>query len=236
MAVFSQAQPLIRARSKASRRTSFVVMAREAFWIAVEALRAHKLRSFLTLLGVVIATTTLIVVISVINGMNLYIADHIANLGANVFILDQYTWTNSDDEWLREQRRNKPIKMEDYLFLKDNLRGYKNIGASAWRGRNDSPEIRYRTHTLYEVQMTGQTPSMMGMEQEEVGEGRYFTQAEYEHSSLVCFIGQDLVDEFFAGTDPVDKVIPIGGQPFRIVGVAKKIGKTLGQSQDDFVQ
>jgi len=227
---------MIRSKARRHRRLSFGVMAREAFWIAIEALRAHKLRSFLTLLGVVIATTTLIVVISVINGMNLYIADHIANLGANVFILDQFTWTNSDEEWEREQHRNKPIKIEDYEFLKENLVGYKNIGAAAWRGRSNAPEIRYGTHTLYEVQVTGQTPSMMGMEQEQVGMGRYFTDGEYEHSASVCFIGQDLVDEFFPSVDPVDKVISIGGQPFRVVGVAKKIGKTLGQSQDDFVQ
>jgi putative ABC transport system permease protein len=238
VAVITKAQPLLgKARSRARNRAGLTVSAREAFWIAIEALRAHKLRSFLTLLGVVIATTTLIVVISVINGMNLYIADHIANLGANVFVLDQFDWANtSDEEWLKEQRRNKPIKMEDYEFLKDNLAGYKNIGAAAWRGRNSAPEIRYGTHTLYEVQITGQTPSMMGMEEEQVGAGRYFTEPEYNHSALVCFIGQDLVDEFFPGVDPLDKVIAIGGQPFRVVGVAKKIGKTLGQSQDDFVQ
>jgi len=92
---------------------SIWVTAREAFWIALEALRTHKLRSFLTLLGVVIATTTLIVVMSMVNGMNLYIADHIANLGANVFILDQFKWTSSDEEWLKMQRRNKPIRLED---------------------------------------------------------------------------------------------------------------------------
>src|SRR5215471_663635 len=95
VAVFTQAQPLIRSRAKRRSRTNLWVMAREAFWIAIEALRTHKLRSFLTLLGVVIATTTLIVVISVINGMNIYIADHIANLGANVFILDQFSWANT---------------------------------------------------------------------------------------------------------------------------------------------
>ena len=211
-------------------------MAREAFWIAVEALRAHKLRSFLTLLGVVIATTTLIVVISVINGMNLYIADRIANLGANVFIVDRFNWANtSDEEWIREQRRNKPILMTDYDYLRDTLQGYKAIGASAGM-RMSSPEIRYRNHSLYEVEMSGETPSMIGMEQQQVGLGRYFTEAEYDHSTLVCFIGQDLVDAFFANSDPLDKTVAIGGQPFRIVGVAKRIGKTLGQSQDDFVQ
>jgi putative ABC transport system permease protein len=222
---------------KRIQNSQFIIHTSNAFWIAVEALRAHKLRSFLTLLGVVIATTTLIVVISVINGMNLYIADHIANLGANVFILDQFDWGNtSDEEWLREQHRNKPIRMEDYEFLKDNLRGYKDIGAAAWTGRISAPDIRYQNHTLYEVSVTGQTPSMIDMEQEQVGGGRYFSDAEYAHSALVCFIGQDLVDEFFPTSDPVDKTIAIGGQPFRVVGVAKRIGKTLGQSQDDFVQ
>ena len=102
---------------------------REAFWIALEALRAHKLRSFLTLLGVVIATTTLIVVMSIINGMNLYIADHIANLGANVFVVSQYQWAQGYEAWLKARRRNKPIRTEEFEFLKENLRGYKNIGA-----------------------------------------------------------------------------------------------------------
>jgi putative ABC transport system permease protein len=230
------AHSLTRARAKTHGRTSFWVMAREAFWIAVEALRAHKLRSFLTLLGVVIATTTLIVVISVINGMNVYIADRIANLGANVFIVDRFNWANtSDEEWIKEQRRNKPILMTDYDYLKDSLEGYKAIGASAGM-RTASPEIRYQNHTLYEVEISGETPSMIGMEQEQVGSGRYFTDPEYDHSALVCFVGQDVVDGFFANSDPLDKTIAIGGQPFRIVGVAKRIGKTLGQSQDDFVQ
>ncbi len=238
MAAVSNAQPLIgRVDGHTRSRTGLTVSAREAFWIALEALRAHKLRSCLTLLGVVIATTTLIVVMSVINGMNLYIADHIANLGANVFILDRFNWANtSDEEWLKEQRRNKLIRIDDYEFLKDNLEGYKAIGASAWLGRNSAPPVRYRDHTLYEVGISGETPSMMGIEQEQVGSGRYFTDVEYEHRAFVCFIGTDLVNEFFPTSDPLDKTILIGGLPFRIVGVAKTIGKTLGQSQDDFVQ
>ena len=89
MAVLTGAPYRIQARAHERRRSGLGASAREAFWIALEALRAHKLRSFLTLLGVVIATTTLIVVISVIHGMNLYVADHVANLGANVFIIDQ---------------------------------------------------------------------------------------------------------------------------------------------------
>ena len=110
-----------RARSKAG--SGAWVTTREAFWIALEALRAHKLRSFLTLLGVVIATTTLIVVMSIINGMNLYIADHIANLGANVFVVHQYQWAQGYEAWLKARRRNKPIRIEEFEFLQDNLQG-----------------------------------------------------------------------------------------------------------------
>jgi putative ABC transport system permease protein len=235
MAVFTQAQALLRERGLKSRDISGVwVTAREAFWIAIETLRTHKLRSFLTLLGVVIATTTLIVVISIINGMNLYIAERIANLGANVFVLDQFKWTSNDEEWLRARRRNKPIRLEDYEFLKDNLPGYKSIGAAAWT--RPRPDVRYKGHTVYDVDVSGRTTSMIEMEQEQVESGRYFTDSEYRHAAMVCFIGQDLVTEFFPTVDPLDKVIQISGQPFRVVGVAMKIGSTLGRSQDNFVQ
>jgi len=235
MAVLTQAQTFIRRPQTRQRALSSVwVTAREAFWIALETLRTHKLRSFLTLLGVVISTTTLIVVMSIINGMNLYIADRIANLGANVFVVSQYSWTNNDEEWLRQRRRNKPIRIDDYQFLKENLRGYKAIGAAAWLWPR--PTVKYNGHSLYDLNVTGQTPSMVEMQQEQVGFGRYFTESEYDHAAQVCFIGQDITDEFFPTVDPIDKVIDVGGQPFRVVGVAKRIGKTLGQSQDDFVQ
>src|ERR1700691_233063 len=110
------------------RRLTLWVTAREAFWVALESLRTHKLRSFLTLLGVVIATTTLIVVMSIVNGMNLYIADHIANLGANTFVLHQFKWAQGFDAFLNARRRNKPIRMEDFEFLRDNLHGYQEFG------------------------------------------------------------------------------------------------------------
>jgi len=235
VAAFSRAERLILEKRRAERgQASLWVSAREAFWIALDTLRAHKLRTFLTLLGVVIATTTLIVVMSVVNGMNLYIADHIANLGANVFVLSQYNWAAEDEEWLRERRQNKPIRLDDFLFLKDALPGYQNIGASAWF--RPSPEVYYKGKTLYDLDFSGQTPDMINMEQQQVGYGRFFTESEYDHDAAVCFIGQDLVDNFFPNVDPLEKTILIGGRPFRVIGVAKKIGKTLGQSEDYFVQ
>jgi putative ABC transport system permease protein len=215
-------------------RYSAWVTAREAFWVALEALRAHKLRSVLTLLGVVIATTTLIAVMSVVNGMNLYFQERIANLGANTFIVHQYQWAQPYESWLKARRRNKPVRLEEFEFLKANLPNYKSIGAQAGiRGETDA---KYQGHTLTEVDFSGTTPRMIDIGQAKVETGRYFTESDYEHSAMVCFIGQDLVDEFFPSVDPLDKEITVSGTSFRVIGVATKIGTTFGQSQDKFVQ
>jgi putative ABC transport system permease protein len=207
---------------------------REAFWIALEALRAHKLRSFLTLLGVVIATATLIVVMSVISGMNFYIADRIANLGANVFIVHQFTWAQGYEAWLRARRRNQPIRIEDFEFLRDHLKGYKNIGAEAWMDSTDN-QARYKMRTVYEVRIEGETPNMIDIAQTKVQLGRYLNETDYTHEAMVCFVGQDLVNGFFPSVDPLDKEIQIDGIPFRVIGTAEKLGSTFGQSQDNFV-
>ena len=208
------------------------VTAREAFWVALETLRTHKLRSFLTLLGVVIATTTLIVVMSIVNGMNLYIADHIANLGANTFVLHQFKWAQGFDAFLNARRRNKPIRMDDYEFLADNLHGYQHIGAMAPLATN--PPARYKTQSIDEIQLTAVTPSFADIGREKVAIGRYINDIDYQHNARVCVIGQDLVEKLFPQTDPLDKEVSVAGIPFRVVGVMEKVGSTFGQSQDNF--
>lgn len=236
MAELIQAQALLhRLRPKAERRVGLWVTSREGFWIAFEALRTHKLRSFLTLLGVVIATTTLIVVMSIINGMNLYIAEHIANLGADVFIVHQFKWAQGYEAWLKARRRNQPIRIEDFEFLRDNLKGYKNIGAEAWMNSSDN-YARYKEHTVYEVEISGETPNMIDIGQTKVAAGRYINDGDYTHESMVCFVGQDVVNAFFPNVDPLDKEIHINGVPFRIIGTAEKLGSMFGQSQDNFAQ
>ncbi len=234
MAVFSQAPAVIRRSfAEQSQFAGVWVTAREAFWIALEALRAHKMRSFLTLLGVVIATTTLIVVMSIVNGMNVYIADHIANLGTNTFVLHQFKWAQGFDEFLKARRRNRPIRMEDYQFLRDNLPDYQAISALAQL--QPSPEARYKGRIADEVNMMGLTPSHMDIGREKVVEGRYLSEQDSNHNARVCFIGQDLVEKFFPGVDPLDKEILVSGQPFRVIGVADRVGTTFGMSQDNFV-
>jgi putative ABC transport system permease protein len=208
------------------------VTAREAFWIALEALRGHKLRSFLTLLGVVVATTTLIVVMSVVNGMNLYIAEHIANLGTNTFVLHQFQWAQGFDSFLTARRRNKPIRVEDYEFLRDNLQGYQHIGAMAQL--NPNPTARYKGRLIDEINLNAMTASFADIGREKVEKGRYISDADYQHNARVCVIGQDLVDKLFPGVDPLDKEVQLSGLPFRVVGVTERVGSTFGQSQDNF--
>jgi putative ABC transport system permease protein len=224
--------PMKAARRRHGELYNGWVTAREAFWIAIEALNTHKLRSFLTLLGVVIATTTLIVVMSIINGMNLYIAEHVANLGVNTFIVSQYKWAQGYEAYLKARRRNRPIRMEDYKFLKEHVEGYKTIGATAEYGGRTA---HYQNQEIFDTEVVGVTPSMIDIGQQKVDYGRYITESDFTHSAPVCFIGTDLVNKFFPNVDPIGKEVRVGDQSFRVVGVAAKIGTPFGQSQDNFV-
>lgn len=213
-------------------RSSFWFTAREALGIALSELRAHKLRSFLTLLGVVISTTTLIVVMSVVHGLNQYIATHVAAMGTNTFIVSEFPWTMTYEQWLKAQRRNRPLDIEEYNFLRDNLKAYEHIGASAnlW----PQPSAHYGRQQIDEIVLNGVTPSLIDIGQTEVLYGRYITDSDYLHRSMVCFIGHDLFNKFFLNTDPLGKEILIRGLPFRVIGVAKSIGTSFGQSEDNF--
>jgi len=235
VAVLSQAQVLIHQLERPSRRSAGIwVTSREAFWMALDALRAHKLRSFLTLLGVVIATTTLIVVMSVVNGMNVYIAGHIDKLGVNTFVLAQFQWGQGWEAFVKAQRTNRPIRIEDYEFLRDNLEGQKAVAASA--GLGSAPSARYKNRVIDEVALSGTTPSVLELGSLKVESGRYFNEGDYDHNSMVCFIGHDLVKQFFAGIDPLGREVLVSGLPFRVIGTAQEIGTSFGQSQDNFIQ
>jgi putative ABC transport system permease protein len=214
------------------RGISVWVTAREAFWIAMEALRSHMMRSFLTLLGVVIATTTLIVVMSIVNGMNLYIAEHIANLGTNTFVLHQFQWAQGFDALLNARRRNQPIRMEEYEYLRDGLTGYQHVGAMATLAPN--PGARFKGRLIDEINLKAMTPSFADIGREKIQYGRYINEMDAQHNARVCVIGADLVDKLFPNVDPLDKEVQIGGLPFRVVGITERLGSTLGQSEDNF--
>lgn len=204
----------------------------EAVAVALSSLRGSKLRSFLTLLGIILSTTTLILVMSVINGVDLYVAQNIADMGADGFRVMRFAFFGGDiKEMLEMQRRNPEIRREEYLYVRENVTLCREIGVAAYRRES----VSYREQQLDMIQIIGATPNFSILTDTEVATGRLFTDTENRRRIPVTFIGEDIRDEFFPNSDPVGKVIQIRGLPFEVVGVAKAKGTVLGQSQDAFI-
>ncbi|HEY6248908.1 MAG TPA: ABC transporter permease [Candidatus Angelobacter sp.] len=219
--------PAFEAKSRSRKRVSL----REPAVIALETLRAHKLRSFLTLLGVILSVATLIVVVSMIRGTNQYISDRVANFGANVFLVTQYPIVTSREQFVKLQRRNKPITWENYEFVKEHMTLATTV---AFNTRRSTGDAKYGNEDVGNVSIVGVTGNMVDLDPVEVAYGRAITDADNDHRADVAFIGTDLVDRFFLGVDPLGKTIFLDGHPYEVIGVAAKIGSTLGQPQDTF--
>ncbi len=193
-------------------------------------MRAHKLRSFLTLVGVILAVTTLVTVISFVEGMNKYVAERIANLGSNVFGVDRFGVITSLEEFIRARRR-PPLTHDDYRFLKEHLTYSKEIAAvQFWRA-----EVRYAGELLADVRLQGVTPNFTEVTNIVLGSGRLLNETDDRHRAPVCFVGPDISTRFFPHTDPVGKQIRVGSQMYQIVGVGAPLGSVFGQSQDNYV-
>ncbi len=204
---------------------------REPVVIALQTMRAHKLRSFLMLLGVILSVSTLILVIALVNGMNVYFATRIANLGSNVFLVHKFPILSDTKEMLKATRRNRDITWDDYVAMHDNLKLPQAVGVEVRRTAN----LRTERQSMEDVDLRGVTANIGDMDVEDVATGRYMTDSDNEHRDMVCMIGADVAEKLFANIDPLGKILTVDGQEFQIVGVAKKIGNTLGQSQDNFV-
>jgi putative ABC transport system permease protein len=204
---------------------------REPFFVALETLRVHKLRSFLMLLGIVLSVSTLIMVVALISGVNLYVADRVANLGSNVFLVLRFPIIPDTTEYVKATRRNKPLTWDDYLYLRDNLKLALRVGAQA----NGLGRTKANGQTVEDTTIYGVTANIGEMKTEQPAEGRYITDTDNEQRSMVALIGADIVDKLFAGRDPIGKEIDVDGRPYEVVGVGKPIGTVLGQSQDNFV-
>ncbi len=208
-----------------------------SFWeanrIALDSLRKNKLRSFLTLLGVILATTTLIVVTALIHGMNLYIADKVSDMGADGFRVVRMAWFGPWDpkKFYEMLKRNPEIKPEEFYFLRGHVTLVKDIGMTvSKRGR-----VSYKAASAPRVEIDGITDNIPEINNIGVAVGRAIVPEEVRRHAAVAFIGNDLNKQFFEGIDPIGKVIQIEGNPYRVVGVAKALGSVFGESQDDFV-
>jgi putative ABC transport system permease protein len=210
------------------RANAITVM--ETMRLALDALRAHKLRSFLTLLGIILAVTTLIAVMSVVSGMNFYVADRIANLGANVFIVDRFGIITSQDAWVKAQKR-PVITMEDFERLRDNMKTARAV-AALW---DHNVDIRAGNGRLEGTDVMGVSPVYGDMRSLNVAQGRFITDADDDHHAEVTFVGADVADRLFPGMDPLGKTVRVETHTYQVVGVAERIGTAFGQSQDNFM-
>jgi putative ABC transport system permease protein len=199
----------------------------------MDSLRSSKLRSFLTLLGIILSTTTLIAVMSVIHGMDVFIATTASSMGNDGFRVLRVAFVGRPDpkRFLEAIRKNPDLSREEYAFVKEHATLVREAAIQSQRGG----KLSYHGDLVDGVIIMGASPNALGMSNTQVELGRMYTETEDEKHVPVAFIGADYKDRFFATVDPLGKTIQIDGRPFEVVGVAKAKGSVFGQSQDNFV-
>lgn len=202
----------------------------ETFRLSLDALRSHKLRSLLTLLGVILAVTTLVAVMSLVDGLNGYVADKIANLGADVFVVDRFGIITSFDAWIKAQKR-PPLTVDDLRVLSEEMGTAKQVAAI----ENSLSDVHFGSAVFEDVSIVGVTANYADIRSIGLGNGRFLTDVDDLHRSPVCFLGADVANKFFANVDPIGKTIRASSQSYLVVGVATAVGTVFGQSRDNFV-
>ncbi len=202
----------------------------ELFRVSGTALTRHKLRAFLTLLGVIIGVATVVGVVSVISGLNSYVKDKVIGLNPDIVIFTKYGIITSREEWLMARKR-KDLTLTDMEVVRRECKLCESIGA---RGDRNRP-VKFEDRKLPQVEIQGHTPNMGDAMNFDIVNGRYFTETEYNHSAAVAVIGWDVQDELFPNIDPIGRVMKIDGFPVKVIGTLAKQGSVLGQSQDNVI-
>src|SRR5216684_2209206 len=205
----------------------------EAVTGAAASLRSSKLRSFLTLLGIILATTTLIAVMSVINGMNRYIAQNVSDMGADGFRVRRMAMIGQFDpkKYLEMQRRNPELSRDEFNFLKSHASLVSEIGMETAR----QVKVHYGNEQVDGVQLNGVSSNMAVLTNIQVAQGRFLSDSEDQRRQPVVFIGNDIKQRFFPSVNPIGKTLMIDGRPFDVVGMAVAKGSVFGESLDNFV-
>jgi putative ABC transport system permease protein len=197
----------------------------------LSALEAHKLRASLTMLGLTMGVATLITVMTIVQGANLYVEQKIANLGTNVFQIARTPFAVTDFNIIIKALKYKKIEQDNIRAIEEGCPACEEVGATA----SASVKARAGNKEVSDVNLYGQTTSMQDIDTRAVEFGRYFTVSEVEHHAGVCLIGDTLVRQLFLGADPIGKTLRVGNDELIVVGVMEKIGSVLGQDQDNFV-
>ncbi len=202
----------------------------EAIRIALQSLWANKLRSVLTLLGVVIGVAAVIAVVTFVSGINDYVAQKVFNLGADVFIISKMSTAETNVEHFLAAEKRKNLTMEDYEAALAACQHCEFVGATL----STSGKVKNGEQSINGTNVQGITPSMAEILDTDLTSGRMLNETDLNSRSPVAVVGTDIVDNLMAGADPLGKEIRIDGSTYQVIGVGKKKGKTLGQSADNY--
>ncbi len=207
----------------------------ETLKLAVAAIWAHKLRSALTLLGMIVGVTAFVVVVSLIEGFNRYVDEKIAGIGAKSFTIQRFNPLEDfkdTDTIAAAQRRNKELTMDDYDYLRQRSALIGKIGAKA---RGTPAEIKRGNQVLEDIFVSGATANCVDIENRDVAEGRFLAEPEDEGAARVAYIGADVANKLFPAGNSVGQEITIRGIPYRVIGVEAARGTVFGIPQDGFI-
>ena len=206
----------------------------ETLRLAVAAIMGHKLRSFLTLLGMIIAVTAFMLVLSVLQGFNTYVDEKIAGVGSNTFTVRRFDFKDfkDTDTLAAAQRRNKDLTMEELSFIRDKGDLISEIGALARRSR---VEVKRGGKKLVDISVDGAEPIVASINKLDIERGRFFTNTENTNAKRVAYIGKDIANELFPRSDPIGDEVYIRGIPYRVIGIQVPKGTVFGMPQDNFI-
>src|ERR1700730_8783233 len=190
--------------------------------------RANALRSFLTLLGVIIGVATLVSVVAVISGLNGYVRDKAFALAPDVFVINKFGIIRSHQEFIAAMKR-RDFDQRDFQRIAPLLRHARQVGAEL----GGAMMIKYGGHRLADVAVHGTTANYGGMMNLDLASGRYFLESEGTAGAPVAVIGWDLKEELFPQLDPLGRVVLVRGIPYRVIGLVAKQGSMLGQTRDN---
>ena len=206
----------------------------ETLKLALAAIWAHKLRSALTLLGMIVGVTAFVVVVSLIAGFNRYVDEKIAGIGAKSFTVQRFNPLEDfkdTDTIAAAARRNKELTLDDYDYLKERATLIDKIGA---RARVTPSEVKRGDQVLEDVFVSGATANCVDIENRDVADGRFIAEPENDNGARVAYLGADIADKLFTGS-PIGQEISIRGLPYRVIGVEVAKGTVFGMPQDNFI-
>jgi putative ABC transport system permease protein len=207
----------------------------ETLKLALAAIWQHKLRSALTLLGMIVGVTAFVVVVSLIQGFNRYVDEKIAGIGAKSFTIQRFNPLEDfkdTDTIAAAQRRNKELTLDDYDYLRERAQLIGKIGAKA---RGTPVVVKRDTNVLEDVFVSGATANCVDIENRDVAEGRFVAEPENEGAARVAYIGADVATKLFPAGNVLNNEITIQGLPYRVIGVETAKGTVFGIPQDNFI-